>query len=51
MDHIEHYFWFLTGFIRTNNLSQVLLTKFIKKFLRDTDTLCVLRHIKTAVCS
>ena len=46
MDHFEHYFWFMTDFIRTNNLSQVLLSKFINKFLCDMPTLCFLVHIK-----
>ena len=45
-----HYFWFLTGFIHTNNLSQVLLSCLFKKFVCGMHTLCAPTHTKNTVC-
>ena len=36
--HFGHYFRFLTGFTHTNNLSMVLLSCLLKKFLCDMHT-------------
>ena len=47
----EHYFSFLIGFTCTNNLSMVLLSSLLKKFLCDMHTHWALTHLKTAVCS
>ena len=46
-----HYFLFLIGFTCTNNLSMVLLSSLLKKFLCDMHTHWALTHLKTAVCS
>ena len=48
--YFGHYFWFLIGFTHTNNLSQVLLSCLLKKFLCDMHTLWVPAHRKSAVC-
>ena len=42
---------FLIGFTCTNNLSMVLLSSLLKKFLCDMHTHWALTHLKTAVCS
>ena len=42
--NLGHYFWFLIDFTHTNNLSQVLLSWFSKKFLCHMYTLCILRQ-------
>ena len=45
-----HYFRFLIGFTHTNNLSMVLLSCLLKKFLCDMHTHWAPKHLKTAVC-
>ena len=44
--NLGHYFWFLIDFRHTNNLSQALLSWYLKKFLCHMYTLCIPRQTK-----